>query len=148
MGRKVLVPNYATVGQGLNALARAVPAQKAPAGRPTNVTASCSGASAKDCAEACERAARRFPQLAEPWFRRGVIFEQVEDEAASAAYRRALAVDENHLGSLLNLASLLHGQEQPAEVVHDLWRRALAVDAQAGGLQADERTRILALLGQ
>lgn len=94
----------------------------------------------------CDQLAQRFANQAEPWFRRGVLLEAPQPEEAMAAYRKALDLDAEHLGALLNLASLLYADGEGAEAAKDLWRRALAADTETGGLTAEERRRILALL--
>ena len=94
--------------------------------------------------QACDDLAQRFPQLAEVWFRRGVILERSDLEQAEAAYLQALALQEEHVGALLNLAHLLHKEDGTLEAARKLWRRALAAD----GLTAEEQRRIQALLDQ
>lgn len=104
-----------------------------------------------EATKACADAAARFPKLAEPWFRTGVVAEQSSDGAAArAAYERALQIEPAHLGALLNLAAALDASAQPADkdAAKALWRRALARDAAEGGLKAGERTRIAARLAQ
>ncbi len=104
-----------------------------------------------DAAKACADAEVRFPKLAEPLFRTGVVAEQRNDGAAArAAYERALQIEPAHLGALLNLAALLDASAQPADkdAAKALWRRALASDAADGGLKAAERTRIAERIAQ
>lgn len=111
--------------------------------RPTVATAQLEAAAA-----AATVAAARFDGLAEASFRLGVVKElQADPDAARAAYLEALQRDPEHLGSLLNLASL-PSTAATAPQPHELWRRALAVDAAHGGLTAGERARIEALLAR
>ena len=98
--------------------------------------------------QACDRLTQRFAQQAEPWFRRGVLLEQSQPEQAVAAYHKALELDGQHLGALLNLANLLYADDNGTAAAQDLWRRALAADTEVGGLTAEERRRIAALLDQ
>lgn len=92
--------------------------------------------------------AERFPSSAEARFRLGVA-EEARDRIAEAraAYEAALARDEAHLGSLLNLAALLDTAGERAESAA-LLRRALALDPAPGGLSDKERARIEAWLAR
>ena len=84
----------------------------------------------------------RFPDSAEAKFRLGVVAEARDVVAeARAAYTQALDRDPQHLGALLNLAALLDGTEDAAQVV-PLLQRALQADAARPGLTARERRRI------
>lgn len=88
----------------------------------------------------------RFPDNAEPHFRLGVLAEQRGESAAAIAdYERALARESGHLGSLLNLASLVaaSGDRQRART---LLQRAVAEDVRGRRLTDDERKRIQAWL--
>jgi len=99
-------------------------------------------------AQVAAAAMTRFEHSAEAAFRAGVVAELRQDPAgASAAYERALQRDGDHLGSLLNLASLLAGDPGTAPRARELWRRALVVGARPGGLSAQERARLTALVG-
>ena len=104
-----------------------------------------------EAAKACAVAAARFPKLAEPWFRAGVVAEQRSDSAAArTAYERALQIEPEHMGSLLNYAAVLDASKETADkdAAKATWRRALARDAASGGLKAAERSRIEARLAQ
>jgi tetratricopeptide (TPR) repeat protein len=104
-----------------------------------------------EAAKACADAAARFPKLAEPWFRAGVVAEQRNDSAAArTAYERALQIEPEHMGSLLNYAAVLDASKETADkdAAKAAWRRALARDAASGGLKAAERSRIEARLAQ
>ena len=91
-------------------------------------------------------AASRFPDNAEAMFRVGVVEELLErTEAAGRAYTEALQRDSKHLGSLLNLASLLDTEDPvQSKMAVSLLRRALETD----GLSRDERRRIEAFLAE
>jgi tetratricopeptide (TPR) repeat protein len=95
---------------------------------------------------ACGRAAERFPQDGEPWFRKGVALEALGESAqAEQAFLEALQRDGEHLGALLDLASLC-AADRRAEA-EALLRRALsAADHGKGRLQPKERDRIQAFL--
>jgi tetratricopeptide (TPR) repeat protein len=86
--------------------------------------------------------AERFLESAEAMFRLGVV-EEARDrvEQARAAYEGALVRDGNHLGSVLNLAALHEAGGDDAAAVQ-LLRRALAIDAEKGGLSGEERRQI------
>lgn len=96
----------------------------------------------------CQGVAERFPTNAEAMFRIGVIAEERGSfDRAGEAYSQALLRDPRHLGSLLNLAAL--GERAVvvgAPAARELLLRALAVDAEVGGLTSDERRRIEARL--
>ena len=86
--------------------------------------------------------AERFPAMAEPLFRLGVLAETRGDSAAShQAYLQALDRDRQHLGSLLNLATVLEASGD-ATAAAVLLERALAADEARPGLSADERRRL------
>lgn len=88
------------------------------------------------------KAAAQFPTNAEASFRVGVAEEARGDQAAAkVAYEAALARDGQHLGALLNLASLTAAGGD-GDGAKELWRRALAADTARGGLTAAERQRL------
>lgn len=92
------------------------------------------------------RAAEKFPHSAEAMFRVGVAEELRGAEAAAAkAYEAALARDAQHLGALLNLAAATAGAGDRTAAI-GLWRRALAVDAERGGMSPAERKRLQSAL--
>jgi len=92
--------------------------------------------------------AERFLDNAEALFRVGVIEETRGRVAeARASYEAALARDDKHLGSVLNLASLRQASGDEAAAA-ELLRRALAIDAEKGGLLDKERQQIEAHLGK
>ncbi|MGK0299592.1 MAG: tetratricopeptide (TPR) repeat protein [Planctomycetota bacterium] len=85
----------------------------------------------------------QFPANAEVYFRIGVLASmQKQPEAAHVAYLAALDRDRNHLGSLLNLASLMiaDGEVEPAK---SLLLRVIAAEGISDGLTGKERERIV-----
>ncbi|MCA8976423.1 MAG: tetratricopeptide repeat protein [Planctomycetes bacterium] len=97
--------------------------------------------------EQFEAVADRFPANAEALFRIGVVEEQRgRSTAAIAAYEAALARDEAHLGSLLNLAALLDAELDPESADHaravEYMRRALRIGTASGGLSTAERRQL------
>lgn len=97
-------------------------------------------------ATAARAVAARFERSAEAAFRVGAVAEAQQDlTAARANYDEALRRDAEHLGSLLNLASLCAATPETGARARELWRRALAVDERRGGLSAAERARVSAL---
>lgn len=91
--------------------------------------------------------ATRFPTNAEAMFRVGVVEEGAgRRDQAGIAYTMALERDADHLGSLLNLATLL--EDERPERAKGLLRRALDVEAGDGGLDAAERQRIAEFLAR
>lgn len=87
--------------------------------------------------------AKQFPSNAEVYFHLGVLAStRDQEQEAQVAYLAALDRDRNHLGSLLNLASLMVAQGE-LEPARSLLLRAVADERAAGGLTGDERERIL-----
>ena len=68
---------------------------------------------------------------AENWFSRGWALEEVDAQAAQAAYERALAADPAHLGAAINLGRMLHeaGRLSDAELVYRSGLTACGSDA-------------------
>src|SRR5262245_61671500 len=99
-------------------------------------------------AQVAAAAAARFAESARVWFQVGAVAELRQDRAgAIAAYERALQQDGDHLGSLLNLASLLATDASTAPRARELWRRALN-GPRNDQLSAAERDRLTALIGR
>jgi tetratricopeptide (TPR) repeat protein len=99
-------------------------------------------------AQVAAAAVAQFPESAKESFTVGVVAELRQDRAgAMAAYERALQQDRDHLGSLLNLASLLAGDPGTEPRARDLWRRALT-GPRRDELSAAERERLTALIGR
>jgi tetratricopeptide (TPR) repeat protein len=74
------------------------------------------------------RTPRELRRRAGDWFDRGVALEQAGDaEAATDAYRKALALEEGHADAATNLGRLLHTEGRLNEAAK-LYRRALATD--------------------
>lgn len=90
-----------------------------------------------------QKLAVQFPANAEVYFRLGVLAStQQRPKVAHVAYLAALDRNRNHLGSLLNLASLMiaDGDVEPAK---SLLLRVIAVAGVSGDLTSKERDRIV-----
>jgi Flp pilus assembly protein TadD len=90
-----------------------------------------------------QKLAVQFPANAEVYFRLGVLAStQQQPKVAHVAYLAALDRNRNHLGSLLNLASLMiaDGDVEPAK---SLLLRVIAVAGGSGDLTSKERDRIV-----
>lgn len=106
----------------------------------------------REAATRLQAAATRFPDDAEPLFRLGVIHDAEQDQpAAIAAYEAALQRHGEHLGSLINLAAALTAGPASDVAVQQrarsLRERALAIDAEHGGLGKQERQRLVDAVG-
>lgn len=89
-----------------------------------------------------EGLATKFPQNAEVHYRLGVIATlQNQPKAAQAAYVKALERDEQHLGSLMNLAALVVADGE-IDAAKTLYTRLLAAPAAQSELTRNERQRI------
>jgi tetratricopeptide (TPR) repeat protein len=99
-------------------------------------------------AKQLQKVAEQFPDSAEVHFRMGVVASlQDQVEVAKASYQAALQRDEYHLGSMLNLASLLvAGGELDAAAA--LFGRVLAAPGGSSELTTSERARIEQWLSQ
>ncbi len=65
---------------------------------------------------------------AEYWFERGLKLDRAEArEAAAAAYRRALALESDHVNARINLGRLMH-TARDYRTAESLYREALALD--------------------
>lgn len=88
-----------------------------------------------------DRAAQLLPASPAPHFGRGAVLDVAgRADAARTAYRAALALDQGHVPSLLNLAANLAAAGDRAAAI-PLLRRALIL-----GVTDDERTRIQSFL--
>jgi tetratricopeptide (TPR) repeat protein len=85
----------------------------------------------------------QFPANAEVYFRLGVLASmQKQPKVAHVAYLAALDRDRDHLGSLLNLSSLMIA-DGDVGLAKSLLLRVIATEGVSDGLTSNERERIV-----
>lgn len=89
-----------------------------------------------------QKLATQFPANAEVYYRLGVLASmRAQPKVAYVAYRAALDRDGDHVGSLLNLASLMIADGE-LESARALLLRVTAADSASADLTSNERERI------
>lgn len=101
--------------------------------------AAVSGRRRQSALQQFDRLVARYPESAEPQFRRGLVQEALgEREAAAASYREAMRLDADHLGAVLNLHALVTDETERRELAG----QALRIDRAAPQLTAGERRKL------